>query len=948
MSDDSKNALVTRSGKRIIHDPTHYGRYALQNSTLPGQVRYKTQQNTPKSIATPTGVEIPYPTWKMPTLPRSPSENRCMRTRSTSNQITCSMFGLSRRDKYPGFHFCSNCDMWDSSVNISSASISRNSVNFKCQASHKSFVYPTDRLVVIYNTKAKKVKRKQIATYKELSESSSEESNHSKFDDLYGNEHLLESQLHDNCIANSTVTDIDSGVIDLSTKFDCISSEYDNTNVVNELNQNTSNNYHELNELDIMKCKYSALLDEFNKMISEFQTVSSQFSEISEKYCAISNSLEIISSKFTKKTDMSQSSVDLINQVSIEITKTSRLLDNEQRKNRYVQKKYDDLKLSHSNMKTTGELIKQFKHQLTEIICSKKLNYSNVSKVVVNELFKDDYLKGVMKEKMIDRVRTYYRSNIFSPSSILKAMDMAGGQLSMQGIEILRKVETNGKKFNHKSVLPSSGCIKRVCKLVDSFAQIKVPFKEGMLDTGGEFAQFQPKDVIDLMITSYKLTEISKKRPIKINQAIDAALITTNMHHTTYGLKMADRAALDPFTGRLIYGSKDCSTLQSRNNCFPLMIVLKKETKELFGEFTEIMRDVFNQSTNGPKIIQGFHNPIDTAFDSDMSATWKLCGKGGAMKRELYPCHCCAVNDQLIAVPNSEICSKWCKELHNDEVKWKCYHHDILDSNNVNNLRVNLENLQQEISHVIPSLNEVLNLSKMDVNEDPRAMVDVNQANDPMSIHFHYKNESICQDILFSFSNQISDELILRDITPHGTLDSRVGKLKDCLTQEWLLRTITASINHSEKQSDKTFLKLIDFVPCILHLENRTGIKLFSMILREGLQNALDKSIYNNIRSQQARIDNFLGDIAAACNKKIWGTDFRPSSWRVPYDNKEKAIDDITLDNNKTRELCTNMNIIIKLCVGDKDRQQKWIFTVNKYVLSMTMLRKKMIFPVMI
>jgi hypothetical protein len=131
---------------------------------------------------------------------------------------------------------------------------------------------------------------------------------------------------------------------------------------------------------------------------------------------------------------------------------------------------------------------------------------------------------------------------------------------------------------------------------------------------------------------------------------------------------MADRAALDPFTGRLIYGSKDStSTLQSRNNCFPLMIVMKKETKELFSELTQIMKDVFDQSTNAQDIIPGLHNPFATAFESDMSATWKLCGRGGAMKRELYPCHCCARHDGLIAVPNLENCSKMCQELHRDK-----------------------------------------------------------------------------------------------------------------------------------------------------------------------------------------------------------------------------------------------------------------------------------------
>jgi hypothetical protein len=66
------------------------------------------------------------------------------------------------------------------------------------------------------------------------------------------------------------------------------------------------------------------------------------------------------------------------------------------------------------------------------------------------------------------------------------------------------------------------------------------------------------------------------------------------------------------------------------------------------------MRDVFNQSTNACDSNMDEYKPIKTAFDSDMSATWKLCGRGGAMKRELYPCHCCAIHDENISIPNAE------------------------------------------------------------------------------------------------------------------------------------------------------------------------------------------------------------------------------------------------------------------------------------------------------
>jgi hypothetical protein len=101
MSDDSKNALVTWSGMRLIHGSTHYSRYALQSSTLPRQVWYKIKPRTP--IANVPAVDTPYPTWTMTALPSTSRNTGYKKTRSNSEQITCSMFGLNQQDKYPGF-----------------------------------------------------------------------------------------------------------------------------------------------------------------------------------------------------------------------------------------------------------------------------------------------------------------------------------------------------------------------------------------------------------------------------------------------------------------------------------------------------------------------------------------------------------------------------------------------------------------------------------------------------------------------------------------------------------------------------------------------------------------------------------------------------------------------------------------------------------------------------
>jgi hypothetical protein len=290
--------------------------------------------------------------------------------------------------------------------------------------------------------------------------------------------------------------------------------------------------------------------------------------------------------------------------------------------------------------------------------------------------------------------------------------------------------------------------------------------------------------------------------------------------------------------------------------------------------------------------------------------------------------------------PNAEKCDKWCRDLHDNDDSWKCYHHEILNTANVERLKLELETLNNEISHIIPRLNVVASKTSFNLKEDPRGMTDHNQANDTMSIHFDVTNKEVDEDTYADYSNRVSDELLLRGIVPKGSLNSRIKKLQDCLTQEWLLKSINASIQHSEKCSDKFFLSLLDCVPCILHMENRTGLKLFSMILREGLSNAIKGEIYSEITSEQVRINKYLSEVAIVCNCIIWGSEIRQTTWKVPYDSKKQVIDDITLDNNKTRVLCQNMQLILVISVVT-GRYDKWKYVIEKYVSSMVLLRNK-------
>jgi hypothetical protein len=207
-----------------------------------------------------------------------------------------------------------------------------------------------------------------------------------------------------------------------------------------------------------------------------------------------------------------------------------------------------------------------------------------------------------------------------------------------------------------------------------------------VLPNGSEYCEFEVAPVVNLMIKGYGLETAAQKRSIKINQALDGARLTNRLHHTTYGLKMVDIAACDPYTKKLIYGSTNTTTLQSKHYCHPLKIILSHETKEVIDEFRNVMYQVKNltEPEYSSELLNGAQ-PIKTFVNADLSAQWKLLNKGYGVKRgDGNPCHICAVKDSELQVPNAVRCERWCAELHSDKgSEWQCFHHPFLDEEKV-------------------------------------------------------------------------------------------------------------------------------------------------------------------------------------------------------------------------------------------------------------------------
>mmetsp|Transcript_14158 Transcript_14158/g.25658 ORF Transcript_14158/g.25658 Transcript_14158/m.25658 type:complete len:263 (+) Transcript_14158:825-1613(+) len=238
-----------------------------------------------------------------------------------------------------------------------------------------------------------------------------------------------------------------------------------------------------------------------------------------------------------------------------------------------------------------------------------------------------DACEGAAREALIALSSKWLRDNVFTPPAVLEAMDRAGGTLGYEGVEILRAVETLGKRYYRGSILPCKADLQRAAAIVEAFGSVVVP-------------------------------EEAARRSISIAQSTDAFQISKRITCLMGGIKMQDHGAICPFTGKPIIAEdpKD-SHAQSRNHCFPL---------------------------NNP--IVGW-KPLKIAINTDMSAAWKLLNKGGGSNNTRCPCINCAIINDDLASPNPVRCNRFCNEHHRDTEGWLCYHHDMLDDEKIKEMQ---------------------------------------------------------------------------------------------------------------------------------------------------------------------------------------------------------------------------------------------------------------------
>ena len=308
------------------------------------------------------------------------------------------------------------------------------------------------------------------------------------------------------------------------------------------------------------------------------------------------------------------------------------------------------------------------------------VKWQKLARKLCDSILSCRFMGGLVEQEAMRRCQQYYRKEVFPPWKVLRSMDLAGGGLCYEGVNILRQCKTGGRKYYRGSILPCTADLKQAAKTVKSFAKIKLSFEKGTTeDTGAEFIEFNPCDVVKMAFRAFKLDKVAETRRVSIATSIDAAQLSKRHIHTTMGIKINDKEAICPFTDRPIFGyNKNASSqesmlvhslVQSRNCCFPVKIVLAKETKSIYKHFESVFKTFTtkNEALESSALLGASYKPLKTSIECDMSAQWKGLGRGGGMNNQLqYPCQCCAINDAHVVTPNAVHCNTWCKQYRED------------------------------------------------------------------------------------------------------------------------------------------------------------------------------------------------------------------------------------------------------------------------------------------
>jgi hypothetical protein len=298
---------------------------------------------------------------------------------------------------------------------------------------------------------------------------------------------------------------------------------------------------------------------------------------------------------------------------------------------------------------------------------------------------------------------------------------------------------------------------------------------------------------------------------------------------------------------------------------------------------------------------------------------------GGCYKTKTFFCHLCScTKDSLVSFKVEDFRCDRCKK--NDRVK--CYHNDVCDSTTTRQLLLDLQN---EMAQYFEQYERDL----ATVNKESKLRTDPSQVDKERDVHhidFVIPDDDRAKKKEYVWF--IAKECRIRNVPIMGSsvLEWR-DTLRACVLAERHLNLLNKLKDwHEERNETIPLIEYIELlIPCILHLENRVGEKIVTMIIWKGLELCSVSSAA------------YLDRLEAIFQKTILGTERSPSHWKMCYskdDNGIISIEAIQERNSVVRAMMAAHDHIIQATTPAEflEFRDKLLLAFSKYQAAMNLL----------
>jgi hypothetical protein len=856
--------MKTRRGSNYTVKPEHLGRLAREYSTLPGQTTYNTQKKRKTNTRSANKLVEERATRISAATPLPDSPTTVEKRRSRHDEVYCTDFGDDRRQLYPGYFFCSPCDMWEvDCVHTTNRSlIRRDSQRYACQGHHSSYIFPTTKWKPWCYARKKqisgKVKKKNA---------------------------IPAVVADDNVVV---VVEVQHPVVIVPVESVPVESEED---------------------ILVRRIKADGPL--LRRVIRPYMRNANKEMGLLER--SISHLREQLASSRREET----------------------------------------VPAKKGGVESVLAVIREH-YGAACVLSDSKLEKE--AQLILQRIFEEDKFGKFCEKESLVIAKRHIRRHVYSPEKVLCQLDMFP-MSNIQAVGLFRDLESE-KKYSRDTCLPSKSAVVRAARVVEQYGMLICPYIIGNLpeEAGGcEFFSFPLKEVLTIAVKAHGLEQIACERSTHWGQSVDGLCFSRNLGAVNYVLKVQDRAALDIWSKRPLYGEPK-SGLQSNQNVICVVCVLGKETKVL----TQVaFRDVFhtmNAEAAGVEfspLLGRPYKPLKVATNGDMKVIQNGLGKGGAFKVRKNPCHICDIKDDDLDTPNKMLCGRWCRKWHQNSLEeetsilpgtWsgKCYHKEWCSEEAQEQLLEDIavqDNCIESYLGGVEDMGVIREQSTINVEEDPRGEGDGNAINDINSIFYNYRGAS--PEDRRTFLSNVVDDLDLRNAEHRFTWAERVQLLRDHLVEEYRMVQLQHRLDHCLLGKEDALFVLENAVPCSLHLHMRVILKLVNISFLRGWENACKGVIFGHIRSKTKRVEALAINLKEIFDTQILGTVDNPVNWEFPLDKTKNELYDYSTDNGCCRKILSNYGRIVIVCIETAEDQHRWKQAAANLKIGLDLLGKK-------